>query len=313
MKSGMARGRRHQNRHAPFRPQSRLSPSWPALPRTAIRPTMAQSRRSAKPLRALISSRNCGFRFNRTQAFTMRQELAIRTVGSTGGEGGIRTRTFRKQLTLRPGSRITRIFIFLRGNLFCLPSFPSPPVPYKNRHQTDTKTAEKLFSAAKTAMMAGWKSTTTPSVASYRSALDGTNGIFTGETKAEEPGAVLTSLIAPCKHLHIEPFFYPRGLFSRSSAHPPTSSMPCCPTAGKLPASPRPVKTLTSDVQRHVRLFALISPGLAGFQLPTSCAPIIAPNSTSVRRDRPLQITTLPGGGSLARARYPPRQAGFAT
>lgn len=40
-----------------------------------------------------------------------------------------------------------------------------------------------------------------------------------------------------------------------------------------------------------------------GFQLPTIFAPIMAPNPTSVRRDRPRHMTVFPGGGSLARAR----------
>ena len=48
---------------------------------------------------------------------------------------------------------------------------------------------------------------------------------------------------------------------------------------------------------------------LAYFQLPTILAPIAAPNPISVRRDRPRHITMFPGGGSLARARYPPNLA----
>ena len=47
----------------------------------------------------------------------------------------------------------------------------------------------------------------------------------------------------------------------------------------------------------------------ADFQLPTILAPIAAPNPISVRRDRPRHITMFPGGGSLARARYPPNLA----
>src|SRR5271157_5799774 len=38
----------------------------------------------------------------------------------------------------------------------------------------------------------------------------------------------------------------------------------------------------------------------SSFQLPTSCTPIMMPSSMSVRRDMPLQITVLPGGGSCA-------------
>ncbi len=40
-----------------------------------------------------------------------------------------------------------------------------------------------------------------------------------------------------------------------------------------------------------------------GFQLPTISAPTMAPSMMSVSRDSPRPITTLPGGGSLARAR----------
>ena len=39
------------------------------------------------------------------------------------------------------------------------------------------------------------------------------------------------------------------------------------------------------------------------FQLPTSLAPRAKPNSMSVKRDRPLQMTAFPGAASLARAR----------
>jgi hypothetical protein len=39
------------------------------------------------------------------------------------------------------------------------------------------------------------------------------------------------------------------------------------------------------------------------FQLPTSFAPMFAPNSISMSRDSPFHMTMLPGGGSLARAR----------
>ena len=52
-----------------------------------------------------------------------------------------------------------------------------------------------------------------------------------------------------------------------------------------------------------------LAANLTGFQLPTILAPIAAPNPISVRRDRPRHITMFPGGGSLARARYPPNLA----
>lgn len=51
-------------------------------------------------------------------------------------------------------------------------------------------------------------------------------------------------------------------------------------------------------------LYAFSVSGGSIFQLPTnSAAPISAPSSISVSLARPRQITTLPGGGSLARAR----------
>ncbi len=43
--------------------------------------------------------------------------------------------------------------------------------------------------------------------------------------------------------------------------------------------------------------------GNSGFQLPTSWTPIMMPSSMSVSRERPLQMTVLPGGGSWVRAR----------
>ena len=42
---------------------------------------------------------------------------------------------------------------------------------------------------------------------------------------------------------------------------------------------------------------------IAGFQLPASFTPTVAPNAMSVRRDSPRHMTVFPGGGSLARAR----------
>ena len=39
------------------------------------------------------------------------------------------------------------------------------------------------------------------------------------------------------------------------------------------------------------------------FHLPTKSAPMVAPSSISVRRDKPLHMTKLPGGESVARAR----------
>jgi transposase len=42
---------------------------------------------------------------------------------------------------------------------------------------------------------------------------------------------------------------------------------------------------------------------LTGFQLPTILTPKVAPNSISMRRDKPFHMTIFPGGGSLVRAR----------
>jgi hypothetical protein len=39
------------------------------------------------------------------------------------------------------------------------------------------------------------------------------------------------------------------------------------------------------------------------FQLPTIFAPSVAPNTMSVRREKPRHMTVFPGGGSFARAR----------
>jgi len=59
--------------------------------------------------------------------------------------------------------------------------------------------------------------------------------------------------------------------------------------SGELTTKRDDFKTLVSDV--------------AIFQLPTISAPPMAPNSRSVKRDNPLHITMLPGGGSLVRFR----------
>jgi hypothetical protein len=45
------------------------------------------------------------------------------------------------------------------------------------------------------------------------------------------------------------------------------------------------------------------------FRLPTILHPLATANSILVRRDNPLQMTLLPGGPSLALARYPPSLA----
>jgi hypothetical protein len=66
-------------------------------------------------------------------------------------------------------------------------------------------------------------------------------------------------------------------------------------------------KVIHTDNQLHAGQFGKTA--YTDFQLPTILAPIAAPNPISVRRDRPRHITMFPGGGSLARARYPPNLA----
>jgi len=46
------------------------------------------------------------------------------------------------------------------------------------------------------------------------------NWLFYGSDKGGRTAAVLSSLIASCKRLHIEPFAYLRDLFARISTHP---------------------------------------------------------------------------------------------
>jgi hypothetical protein len=46
------------------------------------------------------------------------------------------------------------------------------------------------------------------------------NWLFYGSDKGGRTRAVLSTLIASCKHLRIEPFAYLRDLFTRISAHP---------------------------------------------------------------------------------------------
>ena len=45
------------------------------------------------------------------------------------------------------------------------------------------------------------------------------------------------------------------------------------------------------------------------FRLPTFRHPLARAHSILIRRDKPLQMTLLPGGPSLALARYPPSLA----
>jgi len=46
------------------------------------------------------------------------------------------------------------------------------------------------------------------------------NWLFYGSDNGGHTGAILTSLIATCKRLHIEPFAYLRDLFARISGYP---------------------------------------------------------------------------------------------
>jgi transposase len=46
------------------------------------------------------------------------------------------------------------------------------------------------------------------------------NWLFYGSDNGGRTGAILTSLVATCKRMHIEPFAYLRDLFTRISAHP---------------------------------------------------------------------------------------------
>jgi hypothetical protein len=46
------------------------------------------------------------------------------------------------------------------------------------------------------------------------------NWMFYGSDEGGRTAAVLTSLIASCKRLHIDPFTYLRDLFARISSHP---------------------------------------------------------------------------------------------
>jgi hypothetical protein len=60
------------------------------------------------------------------------------------------------------------------------------------------------------------------------------NWLFYGSDKGGRTGAVLSSLIASCKRLRVEPFAYLRDLLMRVSTHPTTASMNCFPTGGLL-------------------------------------------------------------------------------
>ena len=46
------------------------------------------------------------------------------------------------------------------------------------------------------------------------------NWMFYGSDQGGRTAAVLTSLIATCKRLHIDPFTYLRDIFERISSHP---------------------------------------------------------------------------------------------
>ena len=75
-----------------------------------------------------------------------------------------------------------------------------------------------------------------------------------------------------------------------SMTSPPATVTPRATTASPVHLTDEQAKVWIVSVSRT-------------FQLPTIPAVISAPSSMSVKRDRPRHITTLPGGGSLARAR----------
>lgn len=70
------------------------------------------------------------------------------------------------------------------------------------------------------------------------------------------------------------------------------------------PVTGGPPETLTADIVLvSIGRRPYTVSGRSDFQLPISSTPIAAPSLMSVRRDIPRQMTMLPGGGSLARAR----------
>ena len=58
--------------------------------------------------------------------------------------------------------------------------------------------------------------------------------MFFGSDNGGRTGAVLSSLIATCKHLRIDPFGYLHDVFSRIGT-PKTASRNCFPTGGGRP------------------------------------------------------------------------------
>jgi len=54
-----------------------------------------------------------------------------------------------------------------------------------------------------------------------------------GSDEGGRTAAVLTTLIATCKRLHIDPFAYLRDLFQRISDHPKIDSPNCFPINGR--------------------------------------------------------------------------------
>ena len=59
------------------------------------------------------------------------------------------------------------------------------------------------------------------------------NWMFFGSDRGGQTAAILTSFIASCKRLHIDPFLYLRDVIARISAHPANRIEELLPDAWK--------------------------------------------------------------------------------
>ena len=66
------------------------------------------------------------------------------------------------------------------------------------------------------------------------------NWMFYGSANGGQTAAVLTSLIATCKRLSLDPFAYLRDLFGRISSHPPSRLAELLPDQWKTARQPAP-------------------------------------------------------------------------
>ena len=66
------------------------------------------------------------------------------------------------------------------------------------------------------------------------------NWVFYGSDKGGQTAAVLTSLIATCKRLRLDPFAYLRDLFGRITAHPNARIAEMLPDQWKSAWQPAP-------------------------------------------------------------------------